>query len=136
MKKIIAVLVLMTLAVTICASAFAEMTVGGWEIFPAQSARLTEENEPEPMPDEALEAFEKATEGLDGEDYVPVALLATQVVAGTNYCILAQVTPVVPNPVPKWALVYVYADLEGNAQLLNVYEIYIDRHVYPEEDAE
>ena len=137
MKKTLSMLVLMALVLTLCASAFAEMTVGGWEIAPAQSAILTEEAQPEPMmTDEAAVAFLKATEALDGADYTPVALLATQVVAGTNYCILCQITPVVPDPVPTWALVYIYADLEGNAEILNVYELYIDRHAYPEETAE
>ena len=50
-----------------------EMT-GGWQ--EAQSTAMT---------DEAKAAFEKATEGLLCVDYVPVALLSTQVVAGTNY---------------------------------------------------
>ena len=136
MKKIIAILAVLTLALY-AVSASAEMTVGGWEIAPAQSAILTEEAQPEPMmTDEAAAAFRKATETLDGAEYTPVALLATQVVAGTNYCILCQITPVVPNPVPTWALVYIYADLSGNADIMNVYELYIDRHAYPEEAAE
>ena len=59
--------------------------------------------------------------------------MATQLVAGTNYCILCQVSPVVPEPELKWALVYVYADLQGNAEIKNVYELYIDRHSEPEE---
>lgn len=137
MKKIVSVLVLLFLVLTLCVSASAEMLVGGWEMTQAQSAILTEEVQPEPMmTDEAAAAFLKATETLDGANYTPVALLATQVVSGTNYCILCQVTPVVLDPVPKWALVYIYADLEGNAEIMNVYELYIDRHAHPEEDAE
>ena len=72
-------------------------------------------------------------EKLDGADYTPAALLATQIVAGKNYCILCQITPVVPEPVTKWALVYIFADLEGNAEVTNVYELYIDRHSTPAE---
>ena len=34
---------------------------------------------------------------------------------------------------PAWALVYIYADLEGNAEILNVYELYIDQHAHPVE---
>ena len=52
-------------------------------------------------------------------------------VAGTNYCILCQITPVVPDATPAWALVYIYADLDGNAEITNVYELYIDRHSTP-----
>ena len=36
------------------------------------------------MTEEATAAFNKATEGFVGVDYVPVALLSTQTVAGTN----------------------------------------------------
>ena len=48
-----------------------------------------------------------------------------------NYCILCQITPVVPDAVPTWALVYIYADLQGNAEITNVYDLYIDRHSTP-----
>jgi hypothetical protein len=96
--------------------------VGGWTIVP---------HEAEELPEHAQAAFDKATEDLDGAEYTPVALMATQVVAGMNYCILCQITPVVPNATPTWALVYIYADLDGNAEITNVYELYIDRHSTP-----
>ena len=70
---------------------------------------------------------------MDSAQYIPVALLATQPVAGINYCILCQIVPVVPDPEPGWALVYIYADLQGNAEIMNVYELYIDRHSTPKE---
>ena len=125
MKKTMIRLVLLTLVLTLCAvSASAEMMTGGWEMAKAEASVL---------PEDAQAAFDKAMEQLVGAEYTPVALLATQVVAGTNYCILCQVTPVVPDAVPTWALVYIYADLEGNAEILNVYELYIDRHAFPEE---
>ena len=100
----------------------AEAMTGGWENVPHEIAEL---------PADAQAAFDKAVEGLVGAEYVPVALLSTQVVAGTNYCILCQITPVAPNATPTWALVYIYADLDGNAEITNVYELYIDRHSTP-----
>lgn len=100
----------------------AEAMTGGWENVPHETAEL---------PADAQAAFDKAVEGLVGAEYVPVALLSTQVVAGTNYCILCQITPVAPNATPTWALVYIYADLDGNAEITNVYELYIDRHSTP-----
>ena len=134
MKKIVSLLLVLALALALCASASAEMMVGGWEIVPAQSAILTEEAQPEPMmTDEAAAAFLKAMETLDGAEYTPVALLATQIVAGTNYCILCQGKYVVPDAKPFWALVYIYADLEGNAEIMNIYELYLDKHAYPAE---
>ena len=96
--------------------------VGGWNIVP---------HEAEELPENAQAAFDKATEDLDGAEYTPVALMATQVVAGMNYCILCQITPVVPDAEPTWALVYIYADLQGDAEIMNVYELYIAQHSTP-----
>ena len=65
----------------------------------------------------AKKALTKATDGLAGASYNPVALLGTQVVAGTNYRILCEVTPVVPNAQTDYMVVQVYADLSGNAEI-------------------
>ena len=83
--------------------------VGGWTI--TKDAAVS---------DEARAAFDKALEGLTGVDYQPLALLGTQVVAGTNYCILCEAKVVYPDAVPYYALVYIYADLQGGAQILNI----------------
>ena len=101
--------------------------LGGWEEAIAEAGML---------PEKAQAAFDKATEKLDGAVYTPVALLGTQLVSGTNYCILCQIASLVPDPDPDpaWALVYIYADLDGNAEIMNVYELYIDRHAFPEND--
>ena len=104
-------------------SAQTNSMVGGWEIISHEAGAL---------PEDAQAAFDKATEKLIGAKYTPVSLLATQLVAGMNYCILCQVSPVVPDSIQKWALVYIYADLQGNAEVMNVYELYIDRHSMPE----
>ena len=125
MKKTICILFLV-LSLALCSitvwadSAETEPTmVGGWVNVP---------HEAEELPEDAQEAFDKATEGMVSAKYTPVALLSTQLVAGMNYCILCQITPVVPDPEPKWALVYIYADLQGDAEIMNVYELYIDQH--------
>ena len=99
-----------------------DQLLGGWEI----AAHDAEE-----LPEGAKEAFDKAkTELTDGE-YTPVSLLATQVVAGTNYCILCQVTPSDAASEQKWTLVYIYADLQGNAEIMNTYDLYIAQHSMP-----
>ena len=85
------------------------------------------------LPADAQAAFDKAVHGLVGAKYTPVALMSTQVVAGMNYCILCQITPVVLNATPTWSLVYIYADAKGNARITNVYDLYIDRHAAPAE---
>ena len=123
MKKWLKVMLLALALALGIAPACAERMEGGWQNVPCEAATL---------PEDAQAAFDKALEGLDGAVYTPVALLSTQVVAGTNYCILCQITPVVPNPAPTWALVYIYADLQGNAEIMNIYDLYIDRHAEPQ----
>ena len=123
MKRTIIRIAILTLILALCAaSAIAEPLAGGWQNVPCEAVEL---------PEDAQAAFDKALDGLVGARYVPVALLSTQVVAGMNYCILCQITPVVPNPTPTWALVYIYADLQGNAEITNVYDLYVDRHSAP-----
>ena len=122
MKKIIVLLVILGLLPGL-AFAHAETMAGGWSPVMHEAGTL---------PEDAQAAFDKALEKPDGATYTPVALLSTQVVAGTNYCILCQITRAEPETVPTWALVYIYADLQGNAEIMNVYELYIGQHAYPE----
>lgn len=84
---------------------------GGW--FEAESPVLT---------DDAKQALEKACEMLTGAEYTPVALLATQVVAGTNYRIVCEATATVPGAESEYVIVDVAADLEGGAELIETYE--------------
>lgn len=121
MKKLFALLLaaMMLLALAACGQTEAEETkdvddsappvVGGWTI--TEDAALT---------DEAQAAFDKALDGLTGVGYTPLALLGTQLVSGTNYCILCEAKVVYPDAVPYYALVYVYADLQGNAEILDI----------------
>ena len=69
------------------------------------------------IPDEIRASLEKALDGMVGATYQPIALLSSQVVQGTNYCILCEVTPVVPDAESSYTLVYLYVDLDGNAEL-------------------
>lgn len=83
--------------------------VGGWT--KADSPVIT---------DDFKKIFEKAVAELDGVDYVPVAYLASQVVAGTNHCVLCKATPVVPNAETTYSIVYIYEDLEGKAEITEI----------------
>ena len=113
MKKISALLLalLMILSLSACGQAkeAAPAAVGGWTV--PEKAEVTED---------AQAAFDKAREGLTGVSYTPVALVGTQLVSGTNYCILCEARVVYPDAVPYYALVYVYADLNGGAELLDI----------------
>lgn len=93
---------------------YEEGAVGTWQ--EAESPAMTEE---------ATAAFNKATEGFVGVDYVPVALLSTQTVAGMNYRILCEATTVYPGAEMHYAVVNVYESLEGNANIISVTDGYV-----------
>jgi len=67
----------------------------------------------------AKSAFDKVTETLCGMEYEPISVLATQVVSGTNYCILCRGKATVPDAQPVIQLVYIYENLKGEAELTN-----------------
>jgi hypothetical protein len=73
--------------------------------------------------DEALTALNKACETLAGVEYAPVALLGTQVVAGVNYRILCEAKATVPGAETEYAILTVYADPQGKAQITDTVEI-------------
>jgi hypothetical protein len=117
MKKLFALMLAMLMVFALCACGASPApaaekepaVVGGWTL--SEDAALSEE---------ARAAFEKAMEGFTGVGYEPLALIGTQVVSGTNYCILCEGRVIVPDAAPYYALVYVYADLKGGAQILNI----------------
>ena len=113
MKKLLIASIMSAALLTSTAMA-SEPLVGGWAV--TEDPAVTEE---------AKTAFEKATERLLGVNYEPVALLATQLVSGTNYCLLCQSTVVSPDAVPGYVLMYVYADLQGEAEVLEIKDLEI-----------
>ena len=84
---------------------------GGWTIS---------ENKAAALPEEVQAAFDKAYEQFTGSDLKPVAYIASQVVAGTNYMILCEETTVTEEPVTSYKMVIVYADLQGNAEFTSI----------------
>ncbi|SCW62979.1 hypothetical protein SAMN02910456_02256 [Ruminococcaceae bacterium YRB3002] len=83
--------------------------LNGWTR--AESTELSSE-------DRAL--FSKAMDKIVGAAHAPSALLGTQLVSGTNYCFLCRSTAVTPDAKPYYTLVYIYADLNGNATAKNI----------------
>ena len=84
---------------------------GGWTLNPDFGTVL---------PEAAQTALENAVSGMTGVGYRPVACLGTQVVAGTNYAILAAMTSVTAEPREGLVVLTVYAGLDGTAQILSV----------------
>jgi len=115
MKKLMAALLVLTLMLTsVCAFA-AEPVSGGW----SPRLKLSEIKN-----DKAAQAALKvAQEHFDGVKLKALGVLGTQVVAGTNYCILCYGTTVTLEPKPGLYKVYVYEDLKGNAEIDHVDEL-------------
>ena len=90
----------------------AEELAGGWNV-PKEIAGS-------PVPDEAKDAFDKAAAESDGSEIEPIALLGTQVVAGTNYAFICKSTLTTQEPVSGIQIITVYADLDGNAEITNI----------------
>lgn len=78
--------------------------------------------DPPVVTEDAKSALEKAAAAMTGADYTPIALLGTQLVAGTNYCLLCELIPAAANPEPYYAVVTVYEDLQGNAEITDTYD--------------
>lgn len=117
MKKLLCAMLTLMLFALSCVPALAEepmMKLGGW---------ISNTGDPADIPQEVLDAFSKAVEGLTGCAYEPIALLASQVVAGMNYCLLCRLTVVYPDAQPTYALVYVYQNIEGACELARVEDI-------------
>lgn len=85
---------------------------GGW--------RYTEDPEAD---DNVTEVVDKATGKLLGAEYEPVAYIGSQVVAGMNHAVLCRITAVSPDAESGYALVYIYEDLNGGVEVLEINEI-------------
>lgn len=88
---------------------------GGWQI--------NMDNSLDSMPQEAASAWCGAMEGITGAEYVPVAVIGTQVVAGTNYMFLARKTTVTKEPVVSLAAVVAYFDIQGGSKLVSIKDL-------------
>lgn len=80
------------------------------------------------MPDAAREAFDLAADSILGASCTALAYLGSQVAAGTNYAYLCRVAAVTPEATDRLAVVIVYRDLSGNAEIAEVRDVYIGEY--------
>ena len=87
--------------------------LGGWTVIDGNRSLLN---------DEQSRVFAAATEAVTGEDLMPVTVVGTQVVAGTNYMFLCIGRPSVEEleGEPVWEMAGVYRDLDGKCELVSV----------------
>lgn len=83
--------------------------IGGWQA--SESPEITSE---------LRSVFDKALDGFVGVGYEPIAYLGSQIVAGTNHAFFCKAQVVYPNAQPYFAIVFIYEDLEGNAEIQDI----------------
>ena len=108
------VLLLLITVTTAVPAAAATATSGGWTVSKASYSFLTSGQK---------KIFNKAVKGLTGVTYKPVALIAKQVVQGTNYVFLCQGTTATKNPVRGWYVLSANKNLKKEVSLLSVKKI-------------
>ena len=86
-------------------------TLGSWNIDDLKGVNL---------PQKAQSAFTAVTGGLTGADYQPVLYVSSQLVNGTNYCILAVQKLVVPKGEARLVKMIINVALDGAASLVSV----------------
>ena len=91
-----------------------EQLAGGWSYAETPDISL-----------ELNDVLNKGLEKLIGVDYVGIALIGTQVVAGTNYAVLYRTTVLDGNSTTKYQLVYFNEDLQGNVTVTENVDINI-----------
>lgn len=91
-----------------------ENFAGGWTIY---------DNTKSVLDKDLQEKFDNAFADLVGASYTPIALLGTQVVAGSNYAILCSGTRTTYPAIKTLNLVKLYVDLEGNSQIISISNI-------------
>ena len=87
---------------------------GGWNI--AEDSSITEE-----ISSLFWNGMDSYQTGTITVSYMPVAYLGWQIVNGTNHAILCRSQEI--NHPAVWVIVYLYADMEGNASVLNITEL-------------
>lgn len=86
-----------------------EPVSGGWGLdIPAK---------PNELPENVQKAFDKASEKVKGITYYPIALIAKQLVSGTNYAIMC--FGKTDNNIAGVYLITLYEDLNGNAEIIS-----------------
>lgn len=92
-----------------------ENLMGGWQINTDYAVVN--------LPAEVESPFTEATSQLLGVNYEPLALLASQIVAGTNYAILCHTSTVSDESTEGLAVVVVYAGIDGTNEVVSVSQL-------------
>ena len=111
MKSIAVLCALLVLIMSIAPTGALAATPGGWSVSKARCSFLSAGQE---------KIFNKATKGLTGVAYQPVALLAKQTVAGTNYVYLCQGKAATAKATSAWYILTASKSLKNKVSLMSV----------------
>lgn len=104
-----------------------ETLAGGWQIFDnPKDGMLPEEK--------AQVSFEKAAQKQLGVKLVPISLLGTQLVNGTNYCAICRGSAVTQNPIEGLYIAKWYENTQGESEMLDVVKLDLNYYVDPSQE--
>ena len=83
--------------------------------------------------DELKEICAKALSSRTDMSYTPIALIRTQVVAGTNYIILFNCKHLIDNSVDTYSIGYIYEDLNGGSTCTKMLDSTTPSDIFSEE---
>ncbi|MBQ6492429.1 MAG: hypothetical protein IJI92_00975 [Erysipelotrichaceae bacterium] len=99
-----------------------ENILGGWEV--------RDSGKPGSLGSaEAQASFDKALEKNIGVGYNPIQMLATQLVAGTNYKALARGSAMAVDDKPELYVMTWYEDLDGNSQFTDIQKFDLNYYI-------
>ncbi len=90
------------------------------------SQRVSEKMAESNLDDETAKLLRQALQDKINTDGLAV-VQPLQVFDSRDYCVLARVTPVVPDAEAHWALVYIHVDVDGTATLVDIVDLALER---------
>ncbi|MBQ6217812.1 MAG: hypothetical protein IJK53_10560 [Erysipelotrichaceae bacterium] len=102
-------------------------TLGGWQIHEYFEDRIKKDQK---------EIFDDAAKDLVGVGYVPLRVLATQIVSGTNYAFLCQGITISGVPEVNYYIIVVYHDLDGTNEVKAINKLDVPNIETKEESSE
>ena len=119
-RKVKAIIALVVMCAMLAGSTLAvcAATDGAWSTSKARYSFLTSSQK---------KIFNKAVKGITGVEYKPVALLAKQIVAGTNYIYLCKGTTVTQKSVKSWYVMSVNRDLKNKVSIRSIKKLKVSK---------
>ena len=100
-----------------------EENAGGTEALLAGGWAVNQDFAEATLPANVQKTFDLALDGFTGSGFVPVALLGSQIVAGTNHALLCLRTPVTAEPAPQICVLTLTEGLDGSGTIFSICDV-------------